>query len=267
MRIAQLRVVKIAETRFALPDDPTAPWAVWETDAVDDASALVEFAGRACYGSWSRPNLATRSNPAYIGHILDQEHYSVLEHAGFTVMLTGVSRSLTHELTRHRHLSYSQRSQRFANEDDTPVVLPPLFREDPEAQAILADVYAKTQEAYGKLVEISARKLGTLPDKTLRRKRAREAARCALLNMTETHIVVSGNHRAWREFFAKRGGLHVDAEMREVAITIFRDVAQPMATVIYEDFGLRTVSLGTAESVEILEQAPASLETIAMAGR
>ena len=122
MRIAQLRVVKIAETRFVLPDDLASPWAAWATDAVDDASALVEFAGRACYGSWSRPNPATRSNPAYIGHILNQEHFSVLEHAGFTVMLTGVSRSLTHELTRHRHLSHSQRSQRFVNEDGIVIV-------------------------------------------------------------------------------------------------------------------------------------------------
>src|SRR5438876_6361069 len=263
MRIAQLRVLKVAETRFVLPDDPTTPWAVWETDAADDASALVEFAGRACYRSWSRPNPATRSNRTYIGHILDQEHYPVLEHAGFTIMLTGVSRSLTHELTRHRHLSYSQRSQRFVNEDDTPVVLPPLFRDDPDAQAILADIYTRTQEAYRKLAEIGVRQLGALPDKTLRRKRVREAARCVLPNMTEAHIVVSGNHRAWREFFAKRGGLHVDAEMREVALTIFREVAQPLAPAIYQDFRVRTVALDARETVEVLEQGPALVEAAA----
>lgn len=266
MRIAQLRVVKIAETRFVLPDDLASPWAVWATDAADDASALVEFAGRACYGSWSRPNPATRSNPAYIGHILNQEHYSVLEHAGFTVMLTGVSRSLTHELTRHRHLSYSQRSQRFVNEDNTPVIVPPLFRDDPEAQAVLAEIYDRTQEAYRKLAEIGARNLKALPDKTLRRKRAREAARCVLTNMTESHIMVSGNHRAWREFFAKRGGLHVDAEMREVAITIFREVAQPLAPAIYQDFRVRTVALDTCETVEVLEQGPALVDAVAVTG-
>lgn len=265
MRIAQLRVVKVAETRFVLSDELASPWAVWATDAADDASALVEFAGRACYASWSRPNPATRSNPAYIGHILHQEHYSVLEHVGFTVMLTGVSRSLTHELTRHRHLSHSQRSQRFVNEDDTPVILPPLFRDDPEAVAVLAEVYAQAQEAYRKLAEIGARKLGALSDKTLRRKRAREAARCVLPNMIETHIVVSGNHRAWREFFAKRGGLHVDAEMREVAVAIFREVARPVAPAIYQDFRIRTVALGT-ETIEVLEQGSAFVDAAAVAG-
>jgi thymidylate synthase (FAD) len=266
MRIAHLRVVKVAETRFVLPDDLAAPWVAWATDAADDTSALVEFAGRACYGSWSRPNPATRSNPAYIAHILDLEHYSVLEHAGFTIMLTGVSRSLTHELTRHRHLSYSQRSQRFVNEADTPVVFPPLFRDDPEAQAILTDIHNRTQEAYRKLAEIGARKLAALPDKTLRRKRMREAARCVLPNMTETHIVVSGNHRAWREFFAKRGGLHVDAEMRAVAVTIFREVAQPLAPTIYQDFRVRAVTLGGSEAVEILEQDSALMGAAAVAG-
>jgi thymidylate synthase (FAD) len=254
MRIAELRVVKVAETRFVLSDDLAAPWVAWATDASDDASTLVEFAGRACYGSWSRPNPTTRSNPAYIAHILEQEHYSVLEHAGFTIMLTGVSRSLTHELTRHRHLSYSQRSQRFVNEADTPVVLPPLFRDDPEAQAILTDIHNRTQDAYRNLPDIGARKLAALPDNTLRRKRIREAARCVLPNMTETHVVVSGNHRAWREFFAKRGGIHVDAEMREVAVAIFREVAQPLAPAIYQDFRLRAVALSTGETIEILEQ-------------
>ncbi len=266
MRIAQLRVVKIAETRFVLPDDLASPWAAWETDAVDDASALVEFAGRACYGSWSRPNPATRSNPAYIGHILNQEHFSVLEHAGFTVMLTGVSRSLTHELTRHRHLSFSQRSQRFVNEDDTPVIVPPLFRDDPEAQALLAEIHARTQEAYRTLAEIGARRLAALPDKTLRRRRVREATRCVLPNMTETHIVVSGNHRAWREFFAKRGGLHVDAEMREVALTVFREVARPLAPAVYQDFRVRTVALNTPETVEVLEQGPTLVDAAAATG-
>jgi len=165
-----------------------------------------------------------------------------------------VSRSLTHELTRHRHLSYSQRSQRFTNERDTPVVLPPLFRDDPEAWAVLANIYARTQEAYRKLAEIGARKLAAAPDKTLRRKRIREAARSVLPNMTETHIVVSGNHRAWREFFAKRGGLHVEAEMREVAVAILRGVAQSLAPAIYRDFHIRKVALGSNETVEVIEQ-------------
>lgn len=259
MRTAYLKVIKVAETRFSLADSDGMPWAVWTADTENDAGRLVEFAGRACYQSWRKPNPATSTNEGYIGHILEMQHYSVIEHAGFTVMLTGVSRACTHELVRHRHLSFSQLSQRFVSEDDAPFVIPPLFREDPEAVAIFEDLYDRTQDAYRKLTEIGTRKLKAMDDRMLRRKRAREAARCVLPNMTETHIVITGNHRAWREFFQKRGELHVDAEMREVAVTIFKDVAHPLAPAIYQDFRVATASLPTGEVIETLERNPGLL--------
>ena len=73
---------------------------------------LAEFAGRACYQSWHKPNPDTRTNHGYLGHILEVGHESVLEHGTVSVYITGISRSLTHELVRHRHFSYSQESQR-----------------------------------------------------------------------------------------------------------------------------------------------------------
>lgn len=259
MRTAKLKVVKVAETKFVLNESEGMPWSIWTSDAKNDAGTLVEFAGRACYQSWHKPNPATRTNEGYIAHILGMQHYSVIEHAGFTVMVTGVSRAVSHELVRHRHLSFSQLSQRFVSEDDAPFVIPPLFRGDPEAVAVFEELYTRTQEAYRRLTEVGIRKLKAMEDKMLRRKRAREAARCVLPNMTETHIVISGNHRAWREFFEKRGELHVDAEMREVAVTIFKQVAQPLAPAIYKDFRVATVHLETGEEVEVLERDPGLL--------
>src|SRR3990170_1181521 len=113
MKIAQMRVVKVAETRFVLDGSDGAPWEVWQTDTENDAQKLVEFAGRLCYSSWNKPNPATRANVNYVGHIIESLHFSVLEHAGFAVAITGISRSCSHELVRHRHLSFSQLSQRF----------------------------------------------------------------------------------------------------------------------------------------------------------
>ena len=52
----------------------------WETDA-DGGQALAEFAGRACYQSWDKPNPATATNQGYLRHILEVGHLSVLEHA------------------------------------------------------------------------------------------------------------------------------------------------------------------------------------------
>ena len=68
------------------------------------AESLMEFAGRACYQSQAKPNPYTRSNSDYLANILAQGHESVLEHASASFYLTAVSRALTHELIRHRHL-------------------------------------------------------------------------------------------------------------------------------------------------------------------
>lgn len=116
---APLRVQLIAKTDFLAP--PDVPWT---TDA-DGGPALVEFAGRACYQSWSKPNPKTATNAGYLRHIIDVGHFSVLEHASVSFYITGISRSCTHELIRHRHFSYSQLSQRYVPEKDSRVVVPP----------------------------------------------------------------------------------------------------------------------------------------------
>src|SRR4051794_121093 len=89
--IAPLRVQVIAQTQFTPPADVP-----WETDA-DGGQALAEFAGRACYQSWNKPNPATATNAGYLWHILEVGHLSVLEHGTVTMYLSGISRSLTHE--------------------------------------------------------------------------------------------------------------------------------------------------------------------------
>ena len=70
----------IAWTHFEAPDD--VPWA---TDA-DGGQALAEFAGRACYQSWTKPNPATATNAGYLEHILEVGHLSVLEHGTVTLL-------------------------------------------------------------------------------------------------------------------------------------------------------------------------------------
>ncbi|NBQ42878.1 MAG: FAD-dependent thymidylate synthase, partial [Mycobacteriaceae bacterium] len=128
---APLHVQLIAKTEFHAP--PDVPW---ETDA-DGGEALVEFAGRACYQSWSKPNPRTATNAAYLRHIIEVGHFSVLEHATASLYITGVSRSCTHELIRHRHFSYSQLSQRYVPDGDARVVVPPGIDDDPELRALL----------------------------------------------------------------------------------------------------------------------------------
>src|SRR5688500_11893212 len=91
-----------------------------------DGERLAEFAGRLCYMSQRNP--ANRATRDYLENIKKQGHGSVLEHANYSLLLEGVSRSLTHELVRHRAgFAYSQLSQRYVDESDARFVVPPAI--------------------------------------------------------------------------------------------------------------------------------------------
>lgn len=235
---APLRVQLIAKTEFTPP--PDVPWS---TDA-DGGPALVEFAGRACYQSWSKPNPRTATNAAYLKHIIDVGHFSVLEHAGVTFYITGISRSATHELIRHRHFSFSQLSQRYVPEPDSRIVVPPAMADDPELQQILAEAADASRAAYAELLARLEAKLADQPNAVLRRKQARQAARAVLPNATETRIVVTGNYRAWRHFIAMRASEHADVEIRRLAIECLRQLTE-VAPAAFGDFEISALADGT----------------------
>jgi thymidylate synthase (FAD) len=235
---APLRVQLIAKTDFLAPPD-----VAWSTDA-DGGPALVEFAGRACYQSWSKPNPRTATNAAYLRHIIDVGHFSVLEHASVSFYVTGISRSCTHELIRHRHFSYSQLSQRFVPEHDAEVVVPPGIEDDPELQEIFKAAADASRATYTELLTRLEAKFADQPNAVLRRKQARQAARAVLPNATETRIVVTGNYRAWRHFIAMRASEHADVEIRRLAIECLRQLID-LAPQVFSDFVISTLADGS----------------------
>ncbi|TWF74443.1 thymidylate synthase (FAD) [Pseudonocardia hierapolitana] len=235
---APLGVQLVARTEFIAPEGVP-----WTTDA-DGGQALAEFAGRACYESWSKPNPATATNAGYLRHILEVGHLSVLEHGTVSFYLTGVSRSLTHELIRHRHFSYSQLSQRYVPERDAAMVEPDVIADDPELHELFAEAAAASVAAYEALLEGLQKKFADVPDATLRRKQARQAARAILPNGTETRIVVTGNYRAWRHFIAMRATEHADVEIRGLAIECLRQLQREVPNV-FNDFEIGKLEDGT----------------------
>ncbi|HTJ32209.1 MAG TPA: FAD-dependent thymidylate synthase [Dactylosporangium sp.] len=233
-----LSVKAIAWTHFEPPADVP-----WETDA-DGGEALAEFAGRACYQSWSKPNPATASNAGYLRHILEVGHLSVLEHGTVTFYLTGVSRSFTHELVRHRHFSYSQLSQRYVPGREQVMVEPDVIAEDPALHKTFVEASEAALRAYNELLEGLEAKFADVENKTLRRKQARQAARAVLPNAAETRIVVTGNYRAWRHFVTMRASESADVEIREVAVACLREL-QRVAPSVFGDFTISTLTDGT----------------------
>jgi len=193
------------------------------TDAPIGGETLAEVAGRVCYMSFGK---GRKSNQEYIENILASKHGSVLEHAVWCVLITGVSRALTHELVRHRAgFGYSQLSQRYVDESDARYVIPPLYQENPALLAKWRETIEAVRKAYVELgdatVEFVQRKHPEMPPRD-RRKWARQAARSILPNATETKIFVTGNSRAWRHFLELRGSVHADTEIRLLAVEVFR---------------------------------------------
>ena len=86
------------------------------------------------------------------------------------------------------------------------------------------------------------------PDKTLRRKLARQAARSVLPNATETKIFVSANARALRHFIEMRGSRHAEVEIRKLAVQVLRVMRQE-APHIFGDYELVPLPDGTLEAI------------------
>lgn len=190
-----------------------------------DAEHLIEAAGRNCYLSFHKPNPVTAINRNYLKRtIFEQAHGSIAEHATATIYITGVSRAFLTELTRHRHLSFSALSQRFVDESQANVVLPPAIvdyldtsGDSAHANELLVDALAVLDDTYEELVEM-------LIEAGKTRKQAREAARGILPNMTETRMVITGNLRTWLEVLTRRMAPDADQEMREASLLIWNQL-------------------------------------------
>ena len=211
---------------------------VFSTDAPAASEALAEIAGRVCYMSFGQ---GRKSNREYIENILTSKHGSVLEHAVWCLLITGVSRALTHELVRHRAgFGYSQLSQRYVDESEARYVVPPLYQANPELRAKWQQTIESLRRAYDELAQATAQyvqqKHPEMPARD-RRKWARQAARSVLPNATETKIFVTGNARAWRHFLELRGSMHADTEIRLLAVEVYRTLKKESPN-IFQDIEL-----------------------------
>jgi thymidylate synthase (FAD) len=227
----------------------------WHSDSNVPAEVLCEVAGRICYMSFERPRPG--GNKAYIQRLKEAGHGSVLEHAVFNLLITGVSRSLTHELVRHRAgFSYSQLSQRYVDESTAEYVEPDIIAADPELHQIWQQAIEHSHKAYVVLANKLTEKLqnpsfadswlGPHASATDKRKAARQAARSVLPNATETKIFVTANARALRHFIELRGSRHAEIEIRKLAVKML-EVLQKAAPHLFDDYALTLLPDGTYE--------------------
>ncbi|GMV10797.1 MAG TPA: FAD-dependent thymidylate synthase [Gemmatimonadaceae bacterium] len=224
------RVTVLARPAFTEPGHLPVQW----KGESSDGERLAEFAGRLCYMSQRNP--AGRATREYLENILKQGHGSVLEHANYSLLLEGISRSLTHELVRHRAgFAYSQLSQRYVDESEAAFVVPPAIVGDEALERAWREQMEAAQRSYVALVDDLMQRYAWVSDKVHRRKMAREAARGVLPNSTETKIVVTGNVRAWRTMLELRCGEGAELEIRRLAVMVLRTL-QHEAPAFFGDF-------------------------------
>ncbi len=224
------RISVLSRPAFAEPGHLPVAWLGESTDG----ERLAEFAGRLCYMSQKNP--AKRDTRDYLENIKKQGHGSVLEHANYSLLLEGVSRSLTHELVRHRAgFAYSQLSQRYVDESTANFVMPPAIIGDEALEKAWTEQVVAAQKSYVSLVEQLMTRYAWVSDKVHRRKMAREAARGVLPNSTETKIVVTANARAWRTMLELRSSEGAEFEIRRCAVGMLR-ILLAEAPAFFSDF-------------------------------
>lgn len=219
-----MKVELIAYT--SVVDDITEQY-LENVDGASDADYLAEFAGRECYQSWDRPNPATAHTEDYVQkNLVGKEHFSVLEHASVTFRVSDVSRSFTHEVIRHRHASPSQLSQRYVPRTKMGVAIHPTLG----MERLGGHLHRVWNVAIAEYDAIES----TLLQRGYSVKEAREAAREVLPNGTATSIILTGNHRMWREFIQKRMSRHADRQIAYVAAEML-EFLRGVAPSVYAD--------------------------------
>lgn len=214
-------------------DDPTK---------LPDIEQLVKAAGQICYVSYGPKRTTNTEASKYFNNIKVSGHGSVLEHADVSFLFYGISRTLTHELVRHRSgFAYSQVSQRYVSGSVLRFVERPEFIDDPELHALFEESIDASAAAYEelakKLMERQSSGAGVLSAerKTDLRKKVQQCARTLLLNAAEAPIVVSANMRAWRHFIEMRGSEHAEIEIRRLAVMVYRALKE-VAPHLFDDY-------------------------------
>jgi thymidylate synthase (FAD) len=200
-----------------------------------DGEKLVAAAAKLCYSSVGissiEDNLNEENTDRFLNLLMSLGHESPIEHISFTFGIEGVSRTLSHQLVRHRIASYSQQSQRYVKLDQFEYIIPPSIEKDEEAKKLFIEAMEKDQEYYNRITEILFNNLYTrmieegLTDKEARKRAEKEAiedARYVFPNACETKIVVTMNARALLNFFRLRCCNRAQWEIRALATEMLR---------------------------------------------
>jgi len=166
-------------------------------------------------------NSSDKELNSILKHVIKLGHTSVIEHTSFTFAISDVSRSLTHQLVRHRIASYAQQSQRYVNLKQPNYIIPPKIESDEKMKKAYSDTMNVIWNQYNKLIDMN------IPA---------EDARYVLPNAACTNIIVTMNARSLLNFFELRCCLHAQWEIRKLANMMLKELKK-IAPIIFNNSG------------------------------
>ena len=147
-----------------------------------------------------------------IRKVVSSGHYSTIEHIQLSFAISNVSRALTHQLVRHRHMSFSQKSQRYVQEKGGfDYIIPKKIENNPELKAKFEEFMATTASLYEEFTNAG------IPA---------EDARAILPNATSSSLVVSMNLRELIHFANLRLCTRAQYEIRMLAKKMCEEVVK-----------------------------------------
>src|SRR6266705_3120247 len=223
-------------------DDPTS---------LPDGAQLCKVAGQVCYMSFGRKRTFNEHAERYFNNLKSSGHGSVFEHATFSLLLYGISRSVTHEMVRHRAgFGFSQLSQRYVSGRMLRFVERPEYQDDEDLRSQFLQRIERAANEYAsltnRLLEMQQAGVSILSAeaRTDLRKKVQQTARSVLPNETEAPIVVTGNARAWRHVIEMRASPHAETEIRELALRVFLCL-RLTDPVLFGDYTIEQLADGT----------------------
>lgn len=187
----------------------------------------IEKIGRVCYKSEGLITEDGESAKKFVRKLINNGHEAMLEHSSLSVLFT-VDRGVTHELVRHRIMSFAQESTRYCNYsgdkfgNEITFIKPCFLEEESIRYGTWEQAVFEAEQAYFEMLSD-----GCTP----------QEARSVLPTSTKADIALTGNYREWRHFFKLRacgttGMPH--PQMLEVTVPLLEEI-QHRIPVVFDD--------------------------------
>lgn len=216
-----------------------------------DLERVCAAAMRSCYSP--HPAYAIYTNTPDTGTILEGEktffddervryfirkakemgHMDVLEHGSLTYDIQGVSRTLTHQLVRHRLASFSQQSQRYVKITKSFGYVKPPKIGDIKVEVNIHNT--KLNLSFEDVVEITRQ----VEEGYLALNQSAEDARFVRIGGAATNIVITANPREYLHIFSLRCAKDAQWEIQDVCYAMLA-LAKLIAPTIFESLPERS---------------------------